>query len=187
MSSTTENYLTKTYRGKFGTQMVFRNRGDVSIMAKPPKKSIKEPTAAQMEIRRKFKLAARWAKEALQDPEKLALYTAKATGMMTPYVVAMSDYLKPPVIHSIDASGYKGTAGDQVLVLASDFTRVMAVTVMITDAGDNVIEEGPCSEALNLDHWVYTATTAVDSTAGLKITATATDIPGHTTTLTVTL
>jgi hypothetical protein len=53
-----------------------------------------------------------------------------------------------------------------VLILASDFTRVTGVTVTITDAGDNVIEEGPCTEALNLDHWVYTATTVVDSTAG---------------------
>ncbi|MDP1623833.1 MAG: hypothetical protein Q8M08_16015 [Bacteroidales bacterium] len=102
MSSITENYLTKNYRGKFGNQMVFRNRGDVSIMAKPPKKITKDPTAAQIEIRRKFKLAARWAKEALQDPVKLDLYALKATAMMTPYVVAMTDYLKPPVVHRIN-------------------------------------------------------------------------------------
>jgi hypothetical protein len=183
MSSTTENYLTKNYRGKFGNQMVYRNRGDVSIMAKPPKKSAKEPTAAQMEIRRKFKQAVRWAKEALLDPANLAIYSAKATGMMTPYVVAMSDYLKPPVVHMIDSSGYKGVAGDQVLVLATDFTRVTGVSVKITDADDNVIEEGPCVEASNLDHWVYTATTVVDSLNELVITATATDIPGHTGTL----
>ncbi|HNY01125.1 MAG TPA: hypothetical protein PKG48_00990 [Bacteroidales bacterium] len=187
MSSTTENFLTKTYRGKFGKQMVFRNRGDVSILAKPPRKTKKVPTAAQLEIRRKFKLAARWAKEAMQDPDKFALYSAKASGMMTPYVVAMSDYLKPPVVHRIDPEDYQGSAGDRILVIASDYTRITGLTLKISDAAGNVIEEGPCEEASNLDHWAYTATQDVSSLSGLVISATATDVPGHTGTLSKTL
>jgi hypothetical protein len=187
MSSTTENYLTKNYRGKFGNQMVYRNRGGVSILAKPPKKSTKEPSAAQAEIRRKFKLASRWAKLALQDPEKLALYASKATGMLTPYVVAMSDFLKPPVVHLIDASGYKGVAGNQILVIASDYTRVTGITLKITDNNDNVIEEGACMEASNLDHWVYNVTQDVPGLTGLVISVIATDIPGHAGTLVLNL
>ena len=187
MSNTTENVLTKTYSGKFGNQVVFRNRGDKSIMAKMPRKNTRPVSAAQSAVRRKFKVACRWAKLALQDPDTLAAYQAQASGMKTPFVLAVTNYLRPPEVRSIVAMGYSGAAGGKICVEAFDDFRVTGVTVKITDASGTVIEQGPCQEDLAADCWVYTATVSVTSTAGATITAEASDFPGHTGLLAITL
>ncbi len=111
MSNTTDNVLTKTYRGKFGKQLVFRNRDDVSIMAKPPKKNRKPWADTQLAQRRKFKMASRWAKQALLDQDTLAAYTALASGMKTTYVLAVTNYLRP---HEVSKSLYQGMPARQV-------------------------------------------------------------------------
>jgi hypothetical protein len=179
MSNTTENVLTKTYRGKFGNQLVLRNRDNVSIMAKPPKKSQVPPSETQLAVRRKFKMASRWAKQALQDPATLAAYTARATGMKTPYVLAVTNYLKPPEVVEIITSGYAGEPGDTIRVVAADDFEVTEVTVKITDAAGTLIEQGACVEDLSADCWIYTTTVAVTDIEGLVISASAKDIPGH--------
>lgn len=187
MSNTTENVLTKTYRGKFGKQLVFRNRDEMSIMAKPPKKSLKPAADTQITQRRKFKMASRWAKQALLDPITLAAYMAMASGMRTPYVMAVTNYLRPPEVREINASGYSGEAGCKIRVVAFDDFDVTGVTVKITDATGTLIEQGSCQEDLSSDCWVYTATVAVTSLSGVVIRAEAKDIPCHTGSLEITL
>ncbi len=187
MSNTTENVLTKTYRGKFGDQMVFRNRDGMSIMAKLPKKNMKPVAESQLAVRRRFKMACRWAKQALLDPDNLAEYAALASGMKTPYIMAVTNYLRPPEVREIIASGYTGEAGNKINVVASDDFKVTGVTVKIIDASGMLIEEGPCQENLLADCWVYTTTVAIASLAGIVITAQAKDIPCHTASLSITL
>lgn len=163
MSNTTENSLTRTYRGKFGKDFVLRNRGDVSIMAKTPKKSSKAPADSQLAIRRKLKNLAgsRWAKEALKDPETLAFYQSIAQGMKTSYVMALSDYMHTPTVDDIDVAKYKGNVGDKIMVVATDNIKVRSVTVTINSAKGELIETGPCTEDLSADAWCYNATAAV--------------------------
>jgi hypothetical protein len=187
MSNTTENVLTKTYRGKFGKQLVFRNRDEMSIMAKPPKKSLKPAADSQLAVRRRFKMASRWAKQALLDPDTLAAYAALASGMKTPYVLALTNYLRPPEISEIIVSGYAGTAGDKINVIAVDDFEVTGVTVKIIDASGTMIEQGPCQEDLSADCWIYTATETVADLSGLVIRAEAKDIPCHIGSLEITL
>ena len=187
MSNSTDNVLTKTYRGKFGKQLVFRNRDEMSIIAKPPKKSLKPAADSQLAVRRKFKMASRWAKKALLDPDTLAAYKAMASGMKTPYVLAVTNYLRPPEIREIIVSEYSGEVGDKINVVAFDDFDVTGVKVKITDASGTLIEQGPCQEDLSADCWVYTATEAVTSLSGVVIRAEATDIPCHTGSLEITL
>jgi hypothetical protein len=187
MSNSRENVLTKHYSGKFGDQMVFRSRNGLSIMAKPPKKTLKDANESQLATRRKFKMASRWAKDALQNPATLAEYTAMASGMKSPYVMAVTNYLCPPKINGINVSRYAGEEGNKIEVLATDDFKLKCVTVKITDATGTLIEEGPCQENLSSDCWEYTVTVTVTSLTGVVVCAAATDIPDHTTSLVVTL
>ena len=187
MSTSTENVLTKLYGGKFANQMVYRTRDGVSILAKVPKKSQKEANNKQLATRRKFKMASKWAKKALQDPIVQAEYAALASGMKTPYIMAITNYLRPPVIDGINPSKYTGEAGSIIEVLANDDFKLKGVTVEIIDASGTLIESGPCEQNLSDDCWEYTATVAVANLTGVTITAVATDIPNHKATLFVTL
>ena len=83
MSKTRRNALTKNFSGKFGDQMVYRNRDGVTTLGPMPKKNNNPPTESQLSTRRKSKMASRWAKQVLQDPAVLAEYVAMAKGLKT--------------------------------------------------------------------------------------------------------
>lgn len=159
---------------------MFRTRNGKSITADVPKRTNKKPAISQVETRDKFRFASIWAKKILADPGMLAAYAEKATGGKTPYVIAMTDFLKPPRIPEISVSGYKGHAGDIISVTAFDDFKVTEVQVKIADAAGNLLEEGSCQPDSFGMYWLYTASTEVPDLAGLEITATATDNPGHT-------
>ncbi|MFH1081438.1 MAG: hypothetical protein V1766_14480, partial [Pseudomonadota bacterium] len=180
MSNTTSNAITKNYSGKFGNQFVFRNRNGKSILAALPVRTGDSPTEAQQNVRRKFTNASHYAKQILLDPEMLAAYSAKANDGQSPYLVAMSDYLRSPSVDEIDVEKYAGNPGDLVRVQASDDFKVTEVSLRIIDANGDVIEAGPCQlDTLGI-WWEYTATVTVASLPGVEIIATARDIPGHT-------
>ena len=187
MSITKSNAITKNYRGKFGDQVVFRNRFGHSVMAIPPKRSKTGPTENQVAARRRFLLASRYAKNILQDPDMLAAYTAKSRDGLSPYILAVTDYLRPPFVDQIDASGYHGNPGDRISVVAGDDFQLAGVTLHITDADGFTIEEGACVVNMATGNYEFTATVAVSDVAGATITAKATDTPGHTAELSVTL
>jgi len=180
MSKSRENVITKTYSGKFGNQVVFRNRYGQSIMAKPPKKQQGEPTEAQKEIRKNFLKASEWARSILTDPVLGPVYKAKAGNGKSAYVLAMTDFLLPPVIDTIDASEYRGNIGDMIMVDASDNFHVAEVSLNIADPQGEVIEEGICQKDQHHAYWVFIATETVASTTGLILTARVKDNPGHT-------
>ena len=187
MSKTTENDLTKGYSGIFGNQVVLKNRRGKSVMTIPPKKVPKEPTENMVKWRKRFALAARYAKNALRDPDKLVAYTEKSREGLSPYVIALTDYLKPPFVDQVDVSGYHGNPGDTIGVTAFDDFELAGVDVQILDPAGNVIEEGVCTFNLITGNYDFTATVAVPDLTGVTITATAHDLPGHTGRLSVTL
>lgn len=183
----TTNDLTKNYSGIFGNMVIARNRNGKTIITIPPKRPVTDPTENQINARRKFQLASRYAKTVLQDPDKLAAYTAKSRDGLTPYILALTDYLKPPFVDQIDASGYQGNPGDKIGVTAIDDFELTAVTVKIVDAAGALIEQGPCVFNLITGNYDFTATVAVPDLAGVTIIAKATDTPGHSAELAITL
>ena len=180
MSNSRENVITRRLHGKFADQVVFRTRNGKSVTADVPKWSGKKPAASQVQVRDKFKLASIWAKTILTNPDMLAAYTAKATDGKTPYVVALTDYLKPPRISEISTSDYNGHAGDVIRVAAFDDFQVKDVRLRIMDANGNLLEEGACQPDSFGMYWLYNATSEVPVLTGVQITAIARDNPGHT-------
>jgi hypothetical protein len=180
MSNSRENVITRRLHGKFGDQVVFRTRNGKSVTADVPKRSRKQAATTQVKTRDRFKLASIWAKSTLEDADMLAAYSAKATDGKTAYVLAVTDFLKPPRISEISVAGYHGHPGDVIRVAAFDDFMVVTVKVQIKDATGTLIEAGACQPDSRRMFWLYTATTEVIDLTGVEITAIATDNPEHT-------
>ena len=183
----TTNELTKTYSGILGNQVVLKSRKGKSTITIPPTKPEKAPSLKQIQLSVMFQCAAQYARNAMQDPVLLAAYTEKSGKGLTPYRVAVNDYLKRPRVHSIVASGYEGNPGDKISITATDNFRVVEVAVQIVDPAGAVIEKGVCAFSLPTGTYEYTATVPVTVLTGVTIIAKATDLPGHTGELAITL
>ncbi len=152
-----------------------------------PARTNDSATEAQIEVRRKFADAAQYAKQILLDPDMLAAYTEKAGNGKSPYIVAMTDYLRNPWINQIDIEGYNGNSGEIIRVKAGDDFKVTGVSVKIIDATGVEAEVGPCQlDTLGI-WWEYTTSQEVILDPGVEIIATAYDTPGNRTEASLTL
>jgi hypothetical protein len=183
----TNQKLTKSYSGIFGHQVVLKNRRGKSVMTIPPVRPKVEPTEKQVAVRERLKLAVLYAQNVLKDPALLALYAAKSVKGLTPYKLAVNDYLRLPYIHKVDASGYHGNTGDKITVTAGDDFRLDSVTVKISHPDGSLIEEGACVFNMPSGSYDYTTTVQVSALAGVIIIARAKDTPGNVTEHSVTL
>ena len=187
MATTKNNVIVKGASGKFGRQIVFSQRAGKTIMSKPPLRTA-PPTTKQKEQQTKFARAAAYAKNALLDPTLKEAYTteAKKRQDVSPYNMAMTDYLRPPVITKVDTSNYTGDAsGEKIIIEAGDAFKITTMKVKITAANNSTLEEG--NATLVNGKWQYTTTTANATLTGTKIILIATDRPGNTTTKEITL
>ncbi len=187
MATTKNNVIVKGASGKFGRQIVFSQRAGKTIMSKPPLRTA-PPTTKQKEQQTKFARAAAYAKNALLDPTLKEAYTteAKKRQDVSPYNMAMTDYLRPPQITNVDHSAYTGDAsGEKIFIEAADAFKITTLKVKITAANNSTLEEGNASMVNG--KWEYTTTATNTTLTGSKITLTATDRPGNTTTKEITL
>ena len=187
MATTKNNVIVKGASGKFGRQIVFSQRAGKTIMSKPPLRTA-PPTTKQKEQQTKFARAAAYAKNALLDPTLKEAYTteAKKRQDVSPYNMAMTDYLRPPQITNVDHSAYTGDAsGEKIIIEAADAFKITTMKVKITAANNSALEEGTAT--LVKGKWEYTTTATNTTLTGSKITLTATDRPGNTTTKEITL
>jgi len=181
MSKITDNLLVKGARGNVGKQFVYKKRGKNTHIAKMPSinKNL-EPTAGQFEVRELFAEASLYAKGAMSSPELKKEYEKKAVDGQTAFNVAFRDYLKAPVVKSINTENYNGTIGSGIVVIARDDFRVAAVMVSIRDAAGVLIEEGDAIlNPIDRNKWNYTTVLANPSPAGCTVNATAFDVPGN--------
>ena len=157
---------------------VYRKTGDGLVVTRRPQITA-PPSPAQLAVRELFRAAAAYAKTAMADPVQGPRYAAAAAQMgLRPFALAVSDFLKPPVVQAIDPVGYHGAVGDAIKVRAFDEFEVTGVTVELRDAADVVLEQGPA--VLAEGTWRYLATTPVAAGTALTIRAVATDRPGNT-------
>ena len=171
------NAITSHFQGKLG-DIRFRNYLGRKIVVLRSKPSGAPPTEAQQQVRESFLLAVAYAKGALGSPTTRALYEERARLKQQPlFSVAIGDYFKSPMVNAIDATGYHGHIGDPIKVTATDDFEVVSVDVVIRDAADAVLEQGPA--ALIAGQWTYATTVGVASGQTVKIEATAKDHPGN--------
>jgi hypothetical protein len=77
--------------------------------------------------------------------------------------------------------------GSTIIIRAVDDFRVTGVQMQIYAASGTLLEKGNAVQQTNGLDWTYTATLANATLTGSKINAIATDVPGNTGTLAVTL
>ena len=189
MAKINDNLLVRGARGNVGKQFVYKRRGDNTHIARMPKvKKDAIPTAAQEEHRELFAAASLYATGAISNPALKLEYQEKAGPGETAFNVALRDYLKSPQVKKIDASKYDGTIGSILSINARDDFRVADVKVSIHDATGFLVEEGNAVlSPLDRNKWIYTATQENTVFAGTRITVIASDLPGNTAMLQVTL
>jgi hypothetical protein len=82
------------FSGTMGDFVFKRSRKGEAILARRPRKSKTEPSAAQKAQRARFKLAVAYAQAALADPSVRAVYQEMAAKEgMSAFIVAQTDYL----------------------------------------------------------------------------------------------
>ena len=187
MAESKDNIIVEGLSGTIGKKLTFSQRGGGTFVGKHRKKSDAQPTDQQLAIQEKFKLATKYAREAILDPALKAAYLAKAKPRQSAYNKALADAFTPPEIGDITTTAYHGLAGDTITIRATDDFRVAIVRVTITNPAGNVIEQGNAIMLVNGLDWSYKATVQNDAVAGSKITVEALDLPANMTTKEVVL
>lgn len=109
------------------------------------------------------------------------VYITQAKRMgVTPYSIALVDWFEAPKVLEINVDGWTGKIGHSIRVKARDNVRVVRVTVVIRDAGENVLEMGEATQAEpGSAWWNYTTKSVVKMTPFPVVEATAYDLPGN--------
>jgi len=145
MAKVKKNSVFDGLRGKVGG-MVFRQMPDGSTVASAkPDFSERVDSPAQKEGQGRFKLAQAYASQAKDWP----FYVEYARrNKDRAYTLAISDWMRPPVIHSIERDE------ERVRVEASDNVQVVKVEVRILDGEGRVLEQGQAEQVDPLG-WEY--------------------------------
>jgi hypothetical protein len=140
------------------------------------------PTAAQLQVREQFRLAAAYAKRMLADPVLAPRYAvaARAKGLNS-RAFMVADFFNEPVVQLIDTSEYHGPVGQVIKVQAYDDFEVTGVHLAVLDGENAVIFQG--AAVLTNGLWQLASSVGIAVGETVTIQATATDRPGHTGTL----
>ena len=109
-----------------GNQIVYRTRGDLSIIAAKPKKrkAVQPVVSTQAAVKRRFRIAVIYATRAMDNPAMKEAYENVVRGNQSAYNVAFADAFKGPELSDLNVDGYKGDAGQPLIVTAIDNFRV---------------------------------------------------------------
>ena len=91
MAEVKENYVVKGISGKVGNMMVYKIINGKTFMTKYPDRSKVNYTKEQIEFRKIFANAAKFASEIVSDPAKKSTYPRQ--GRKSIYHCALSDYM----------------------------------------------------------------------------------------------
>ena len=147
MTKVRTNAIVQGLSGTLGKNVVFRQRRDGTIiMSSKPDFSQRIFSTGQLTHQSRFQQAAAYARQAARTQP---IYAERAKGTtQTAYNIAVSDWFKPPVIHSIERQ-----AG-RILIAASDNVLVTLVTVTILDEAGRMLEQGEAVHGIG-SNWEY--------------------------------
>jgi hypothetical protein len=189
MANSNNSVITGKFRGTIGKELVFREWDGKTVVAKAPKARTGPATAAQLKIQENFMLAAKYATSVKEGTDQgiRDAYSAALKPRQNLFSRAVADFMSPPVVKTIGSSAYTGVVGSTITIRAVDDFRVTGVLVEIFAVSGTLLEKGNAVQQTNGIDWTYTTTQANAVLAGSKISAIATDVPGNTGTLAVTL
>ena len=151
MAKVKDNPITAGASGKLGRRLVFRHMKDGrTIIATRPDYTDHKWTTGQKAHHTRFQEAAAYARVASKTNP---LYAELAAGTSkNAYNLALSDWFKPPVIHSVTRQD------GSILVSASDNVQVTSVLITICDQEGEIIEQGQAKLTYK-ELWEYATTT----------------------------
>jgi hypothetical protein len=189
MANSNNSVITGKFRGTLGKELVFREWDGKTVVAKAPKPKTGPATDAQLKIQENFMLAAKYATSVKEGTDQgiRDAYAAVLKPRQNLFSRAVADFMSPPIVKTIGTSAYTGVVGSTIRIRATDDFRVTGVLVEIFSASGGLLEKGNAIQQNNGIDWIYTTTQANAVLTGSKINAMATDVPGNTGTLTVTL
>lgn len=163
-----------------GGVIVYREVNGMTLMCNRPRKR-NQLTPHQKAIRARFLLAVAYARDKMKDPDAKAAYAAGITSAKTnAYTVALTDYLTPPKVETIDISQYRGAIGDMVVIHATDDFKVASVQVAIYNPEGALLEKGDAIPGEERPVWLYATTTSGADLPGTRFVAVARDNAGNT-------
>ena len=185
MAQSKENIVTHGLSGLVGKMLVFRKLGDKTIVASRPKvNKNRVPTADQLAIQEKFKLASVYASGAIKDPILKAAYQLTSTGNQSAFNRAFKDsQMAPEFVGDPNISAYSCAIGQKITAKVVDDFRVETVKVTILSATDTLIEEGQATIGTDQATWTYTIKARNPDLLGSKIRFSAYDLPNNETIL----
>ena len=179
MAIVKNNIVTEGFSGKLGNRIVFRQRGNKTVVAVKAVSNEGEPTEAQQQQRRKFGRAHHYAKQSMKDPSLKAAYEGQAKEGQSGFNVAMADYLNNPVIADLEGEEYTGAKDSPISVTVTDDYLVAEVEVALYSSKGDVLEQGPAELDENGVDWVYTTKKTNGQLKGSKLVVRARDLPGN--------
>lgn len=185
MAKSRDNVVMQGASGRVGRNLVFRQKGDQTIIARRPvRPEGMEYTSAQQRVKARFTRAALYAKKAILDPVLKDAYKAKAKGNQSAYNIALRDFQIAPQVVLLFDQEYMGQVGDSFSFLIKDVLKVLEVQVEILDQNDVLVEKG---SAVALDaqntEWSYAATVENTDYLNAKYRITMVDTPKKRTTV----
>ena len=171
--------------GMLGESLSVRKINGRVVIKNRPARKLPEPSAVQLEFKKKFRKALQYAKQQMSQPDvKLAYANGTNKKLRSAFSVALKDYLVAPEVGPIDTIDYHGATGDPIVVTATDDFMVTKVKIIVTDAAGAILEQGEANPDPQQNIlWVYYATVANPTLTGTKIQAIAYDRPGNRTSL----
>lgn len=160
MAKSRDNVVMQGASGRIGKTLVFRQKGDQTIIARTGKKRAdgKPYTEKQLKVQNRFIDASLYAKKAIQEIPLKALYEARANINQTAYNVAFKDYFTAPMVRRLDDRNYFGQIGDAIKLMIKDVLKVTQVKIEILDSSETLIESGSATALDNEGiEWEYIA------------------------------
>jgi hypothetical protein len=170
-------------RGKLGG-LVYAQQPNGTITVRSLGVQTVPSTEGEKRGQRRMRLGHGYVHAVLADPTVESAYANEALSRkMRTCDLIMSDFLKDPIIASVDAVKYSGRAGGWLLILTGDDFKVVRVGVVFRNGAGQRIEEGFAvpAQGSTAKVWIYTAQTDLPEGQILSIEVTATDRAGHST------
>jgi hypothetical protein len=95
------------FSGKLGNQVVFRRRGNKTILSAYPHKTDKKPTEKQLAVQRKFRAASAYAKKVMNDPVLCELYKSRANNGKSVYNIIIADFFNKKETYETNSVVYR--------------------------------------------------------------------------------
>jgi hypothetical protein len=178
MARSTNNELLKGLKGQLGKELVIKHYGKKIVVSSFPNMEDVKPSPLQQLKRSRFADAMTYAKQQMASKEGYNLYLTRSTSSRRPLNVAVADFLKAPVVKSVNVAEYNGVPLGQIQIEAIDDFQVERVTVTLGFEGKEPVEVGEA--ILQTDGlWMYLVKKVHSQTEGLIIRVQAYDRPGN--------